>query len=503
MPKTPPIRGPRIARLIAVVAGLAGVVLCALVPLLPVKQTTATILWPQSPTEPLRRRHGTSAADRAAGVRCAARARRVHPVPGGRDPAPRGRHWCSRRSPRAASPPAATGCSSARTPTPCWSRSGTRWRPSRRAPRWPAAAAAPCTCGPTPAVRAPTSSASPVPTGVLPADKKPQVAGVFTDLDVAAQPGLSARIDVDTRFITAPTPLKLAVMVLGVACVIASIVALAVLDRRGRRRIARAWRASLRAGPAIWLADAGVVGALLAWHVVGPQSSDDGYNLTIARIAGEAGYATNYFRYFGATEAPFDWYQSVLAHLASVSTAGTWMRLPATAAAIAHLADRQPLRAAPARQATGRQPRRGADRGRGVPGGVAAVQQRPAPRTADRLRRGRGVDARRERHRDAQTLARGGGDRHRDVLGDARTAGPHRAGAAARRGASHRAHRLRPQRGPRAGRRSWRRWPPPRRWSSSSRSATRRWPPSPRRSASSTSSARRSPGTRSSCGTTS
>ncbi|MDT7793268.1 MAG: arabinosyltransferase, partial [Mycobacterium sp.] len=39
----------RIARLIAVVAGVLGVVLCGLVPLLPVKQTTATIVWPQAP----------------------------------------------------------------------------------------------------------------------------------------------------------------------------------------------------------------------------------------------------------------------------------------------------------------------------------------------------------------------------------------------------------------------------------------------------------------------
>ena len=37
----------RIARLIAVIAGIAGVVLCGLVPLMPVKQTTATIAWPQ------------------------------------------------------------------------------------------------------------------------------------------------------------------------------------------------------------------------------------------------------------------------------------------------------------------------------------------------------------------------------------------------------------------------------------------------------------------------
>ena len=77
-----------------------------------------------------------------------------------------------------------------------------------------------------------------------------------------------------------------------------------------------------------------MVGSLLIWHIVGPQSSDDGYNLTMARVSDDAGYITNYYRYFGASEAPFDWYQSVLAQLASVSTASVWMRLPATLAAI-------------------------------------------------------------------------------------------------------------------------------------------------------------------------
>ncbi len=90
-----------------------------------------------------------------------------------------------------------------------------------------------------------------------------------------------------------------------------------------------------RVGLATWLADIGVIGTLLLWHVIGAISSDDGYNLAIARVSGEAGYTANYYRFFGATEAPFDWYQSVLAHLAAISTAGVWMRLPATAAAIA------------------------------------------------------------------------------------------------------------------------------------------------------------------------
>ncbi|MBX7448582.1 arabinosyltransferase domain-containing protein [Mycolicibacterium sp. 3033] len=168
-------------------------------------------------------------------------------------------------------------------------------------------------------------------TGTLGVDKRPQVAGVFTDLRVPVQSGLNARIDVDTRFITTPTAVKTLVMTLGVVCVIGSIIALALLDRVSGRRPQRTRR---RVGWATWVADAGVIGGLLIWHVVGATSSDDGYNLTMARVAGEAGYTTNYYRYFGASEAPFDWYQSVLAHLASISAAGVWMRLPATIAGI-------------------------------------------------------------------------------------------------------------------------------------------------------------------------
>ena len=36
------------ARLVAVIAGLLGMLLCGLAPLLPVNQSTATITWPQS-----------------------------------------------------------------------------------------------------------------------------------------------------------------------------------------------------------------------------------------------------------------------------------------------------------------------------------------------------------------------------------------------------------------------------------------------------------------------
>ncbi|MCI4674270.1 arabinosyltransferase domain-containing protein [Candidatus Mycolicibacterium alkanivorans] len=320
---------PRIARIVAVVAGILGVLLCGLTPLLPVTQTTAAIQWPQAPgpdgnvsdiTAPL-----VSGAPQSLDVSIPCPAIASLPADGGLV--------------FSTIPPAGIDAS----------RNGLFVRANADtvvvAFRDSVAAVAPRAAIRTPACSTLHMWAAPggvgadfvgVPgaTGTLSPEKKPQVAGIFTDLKVPAQPGLSARIVVDTRFITGPTPVKLGVMALGIACVVASIVALGALDNRSGRKPARAWRRRWRVGWSTWLADIGVVGILLLWHLIGAISSDDGYNLTIARVSGEAGYTANYFRFFGATEAPFDWYQSVLAQLASVSTAGVWMRLPATAAGI-------------------------------------------------------------------------------------------------------------------------------------------------------------------------
>ena len=330
----------RIARLIAVIAGIAGVVLCGLVPLLPVKQTTATILWPQAPgpdglisdvTAPL-----VSGAPQALDVSIPCRTIATLPATGGVvfSTIPRGGIAATRNGLFVTANADAVVVAF-------------RDSVAAVAPR-PAVASGACSTlhvWANPASVGADFVGIPGATGTLAAEKRPQVAGVFTDLKVAAQPGLSARVDVDTRFITAPTALKLLVMVVGVICVVASIVALAVLDRRSRpggdigpepgRPLLISWRRFWRVGVSTWLADIGVVGTLLLWHVIGATSSDDGYNLTIARVSGSAGYTANYYRFFGASEAPFDWYQSVLAHMAAISTAGVWMRLPATAAAIA------------------------------------------------------------------------------------------------------------------------------------------------------------------------
>ena len=316
------------SRVIALVAGFLGLVLCGLTPLLPVNQTTATIAWPQGSsadgtvsdvTAPL-----VSGAPRALDVSIPCSAVATLPADGGLvfSTNPPGGIDASRNGLFVRAYPDTVVAAFRDTVAAVAPRAEVEAGACSELRLW-------ADVGQVGADFIGIPGAA----GTLAPEKRPQVTGVFTELDVPPDTaGLSATIDVDTRFITSPTTLKLAVMVLGVLCVIASIAALAVLDRAsGRRRGGR----RRRVGLSTWLADAGVVAALLLWHIVGPQSSDDGYNTTIARISGEAGYTTNYYRFFGAAEAPFDWYQSLLGQLASISTASVWLRLPATLAAIA------------------------------------------------------------------------------------------------------------------------------------------------------------------------
>ena len=340
-------RSQRIPRLIAVVAGIVGLLLCGAVPLLPVQQTTSSILWPQGTTAdghvtqitaPL-----VSGAPRALDISIPCSAMATLPAEGGLvlstlpsgglDAGKHGLFVHARKDmievvfrdsvavEAQRSAVAAGACSFLHI--------------------WADAGAAGADFVGIPGARR-----------ILASEKKPQVGGIFTDLKVAAQPGLSARIDVDTRFITTPTTIKRIAMVVGALAVLIAILGLAKLDRCSRGDAALInWRSPIawlsryrprehgpswwRVGLATWIADAGVIATLLVWHVIGATSSDDGYNLTIARVAPKAGYVANYYRYFGTTDAPFDWYLSVLSKMASVSTDGVWMRLPATAAGIA------------------------------------------------------------------------------------------------------------------------------------------------------------------------
>ncbi|OBA79229.1 arabinosyltransferase [Mycobacterium sp. 1164966.3] len=162
-------------------------------------------------------------------------------------------------------------------------------------------------------------------------DFRPQIVGIFTDLSGPTPPGLSFSATVDTRYSSSPTMLKLIAMALGVLMTVAALVALHVLDTADGTRHRRFL-------PARWWSigglDALVIGVLVWWHFVGANTSDDGYILTMARVSEHAGYMSNYYRWFGTPEAPFGWYYDLLALWAHVSTASVWMRLPVLAMAL-------------------------------------------------------------------------------------------------------------------------------------------------------------------------
>jgi arabinosyltransferase B len=162
-------------------------------------------------------------------------------------------------------------------------------------------------------------------TGFPDPNLRPAIVGIFTDLTGPAPPGLSASAVIDTRFSTKPTALKLAAMVLAIISTIVALVALWRLDRLDGRRMQR-WI------PQRWrtfsATDVVVIGGFVVWHVMGANSSDDGYILGMARVAGHAGYMSNYFRWFGSPEDPFGWYYNLLALMTSVSDASIWIRLP-------------------------------------------------------------------------------------------------------------------------------------------------------------------------------
>ncbi|WP_405179069.1 arabinosyltransferase domain-containing protein [Nocardia sp. NBC_01377] len=167
--------------------------------------------------------------------------------------------------------------------------------------------------------------------GQLIGDLRPQVVGVFSDLEGAVPSGLSFTMNVDTRFSSTPTLIKLIAMIVAVLCTLIALGALARLDGsdgRGHRRFL----------PANWLkptwADGAVIGTLLVWHFVGANTSDDGYILSMVRVAPHAGYMANYFRWYGVPEAPFGWYYYVIQVFSEISTASPWVRLPALACAI-------------------------------------------------------------------------------------------------------------------------------------------------------------------------
>ncbi|MFQ6394822.1 arabinosyltransferase domain-containing protein [Nocardia sp. KC 131] len=162
-------------------------------------------------------------------------------------------------------------------------------------------------------------------------DIRPQMVGVFTDLDGTQLDGARLHADIDSRFSSTPSPLKLTAMIAAAVLTIVALIALHLLDNADGRRARRFL-------PAHWwrftVADGAVLGILVLWHFIGANTSDDGYILNMARASEHAGYMANYYRWFAVPEAPFGWSYEVLAWMTKVSDASPWMRLPALIAGV-------------------------------------------------------------------------------------------------------------------------------------------------------------------------
>lgn len=162
-------------------------------------------------------------------------------------------------------------------------------------------------------------------------DIRPQMVGVFTDVAADRLDGARLHADIDSRFSSSPSVLKLAAIIAAVVFTIIALLALHLLDTSDRRRARRFL-------PAHWwrftVTDAAVLGTLGLWHFIGANTSDDGYILNMARASGHAGYMANYYRWFGVPEAPFGWSYEVLAWMTRISDASPWMRLPAVLAGV-------------------------------------------------------------------------------------------------------------------------------------------------------------------------
>ena len=159
-------------------------------------------------------------------------------------------------------------------------------------------------------------------------DYRPQLTGIYTELQDSQEligEGLNAHVDINSRFTSKPTLVKTLAMVIGLISALVSLAALRKLDRPAPK-LRRKGLTPLD----------GLVAAVLGfWHVFGANTSDDGYLLTMARVAANTDYMANYYRWYGVPEAPFGSpFYDLLALLSQVSTASMWMRLPALIAAL-------------------------------------------------------------------------------------------------------------------------------------------------------------------------
>ncbi|WP_313546585.1 arabinosyltransferase domain-containing protein [Corynebacterium sp.] len=169
-------------------------------------------------------------------------------------------------------------------------------------------------------------------------DLRPQVVGVFTEIEDTSEnlaelsgAGLNVHVEINSRFTSSPTTIKLIAMIGGVIMMLAALVCIARIDRLDGKKISFM--------PATWKQVRpldGVVAAILGfWHIFGSNTSDDGFILTMGRVKEHSTYMANYYRWYGVPEAPFGTpYYDLVAFLSNISATSVFMRIPTLIAAI-------------------------------------------------------------------------------------------------------------------------------------------------------------------------
>jgi len=159
-----------------------------------------------------------------------------------------------------------------------------------------------------------------------PADAVPEVEVLRTG--ITALPGataddLSVRVEVDDRFSTSPTPLKVVLIGLVGVALVASLVAAGRLDRaviRGPAPRSRWW-------PAV--SDVVVLVVMLGWLFLAPTTDDDGYYAAMAENAPFEGYIANYYQLYNQSFTPFTWVYVALSKWQLLGESPVLLRIPA------------------------------------------------------------------------------------------------------------------------------------------------------------------------------
>ena len=169
-------------------------------------------------------------------------------------------------------------------------------------------------------------------------DLRPQVTGIYSEIDDTPEnlaaldaAGLSVDVEINSRFTTTPTTVKVLAMWGGVLLTLVALWSLWRLDRGDGRKIPffnRHWRIFKPL-------DALVLGILGFWYIFGANTSDDGFITTMARVSEHSGYLANYYRWYGVPESPFGSpYYDLLALLSQFTAASAWLRLPSLIAGV-------------------------------------------------------------------------------------------------------------------------------------------------------------------------